>query len=186
MADHAVGGVHCLVDGAARKSGNAEPEGRRYDAVREVFGQALDSRPRHTGFVELVRVASHDARNSRAPRSKPASFQRVRYGGDVIAKASLRKQAACRCGRQQDAERDERKYGGHGQGDQGCDADKDSERQNAGLPTAVGTVRRPVERPIEPRNQSADPDHRMADCLQQRLGIAGRTLYEQCEEGDQD
>ena len=67
------------------------------------------------------------------PAASPPLSKRIRYRGDVIAKAPLREQAACRCRSQQDAERDESKNGGYGKGDQSCDADKDSERQNRRL-----------------------------------------------------
>src|SRR5438876_3478002 len=42
MADHAVGGVDCLVGGSPGKPAQRQPEHRRDDAVGKIFGEALD------------------------------------------------------------------------------------------------------------------------------------------------
>ena len=68
MAEHAVGGVGRLVDGAAGNAEQRDAEGGRHHAVGEVLGETLDGGARHPRLVERRRIAPDDMGDGDAAR----------------------------------------------------------------------------------------------------------------------
>ncbi len=176
MADHAVGGVDRLVEGAARQAEAADPEGRRHDPVGEVLRQALDRGPADGRLVEAVRVAPDDHRHGPAPPLQAARAQGRLHGGDVLVQAALRRQAG--------ADQAEEEQGGEGAGEprqrrdgEGGRADRGEEqrqREAAGAPPPAR--RAAVETALQGGDQPADPGDRVTGRPVERVGIAGRRL----------
>ena len=105
VADHGIGGVDRLVGGASSQPADAQPEGRRHNAVGKILGEAFDGGTAHTRFVQPVRVAPDDLRNGDAPGLEAAGLQRLRHRRDVAFEAVLRQQTGRHDSRKDDAER---------------------------------------------------------------------------------
>ena len=88
VADHAVGGVHRLVGGAAGQTGEGEPEGRGDDAVGEVLGEALDRGARDAGGIERLRVAADDSGEPDAAGGEATTLESGGHRRDVLPEAA--------------------------------------------------------------------------------------------------
>ncbi len=94
VADHAVGGVDRLVDRGAGQTRDGHPEGRRDDAIGEIFRQALDRRPRHARLVKSGGIAADDMGYCFAAGDDAAPFESGGDARDMLIKTSLREQRA--------------------------------------------------------------------------------------------
>ncbi len=186
MPDHAVGRVGRLVQHAARKASDRQPERGRHDAVGKVLGQALDRGPGDAGLVENRRVAPDDHRDGRAPGRHAIALQSL---GDV---AHMREQAALsrQCGGH-DAEEDEageraRQQDLHRQGDDRGGAEEKSQRQDPGRATRRAAPAIAVEPTFEPGQQPAHPGDGMAEDAVERCRIADERFEREGEAAERD
>ena len=177
VADHAVCGVHRLVDRGAGQPRDREPEGGRGHAVGKVLGQALDRRPRDAGFIKHGSVAPDDLRHRLSARLDTVSLKRVSDVAHVSAQAALRDQRAGedrRCnkpdiGAEQPLDR---------RRDSAGERHEQDERRHARETAAPGRHLRAIEFGIQQRDQAADPRDRMADGAVDALRITDRQLEE--------
>ena len=175
MADHAVGGVDCLVECRSRETGDGHPQHRRDDSVGKILGEAFDRRAGDAGGIQRAGIAADDLRDCGAAADDAALFQRVGDIGDVPVQAALRDQGAGDDGDGDQSERQAQQLALDNEGDCADDAEEQQDRDDASAASPVRVGHVAIEQAVERGDQAADPGHRMADRAQQRAADNRRT-----------
>ncbi len=189
MTDHRVGGVDGLVGRHPWKPEQGAVKARRGHAVGEIFGEALDRRPRHPRIIERIRVAAHDLGNRRAASLQSLHLKRIGHGRNMLIEAPLRDQGA-RQQRDGDDRKPRRQEPGRqalqGEREQQTDEQQARKREDPVEPApCLGQALR-VEPPFLVLDERAHPHHGMARAPHERGRIAESGLEQGRAESDED
>ena len=176
VADHAVGGVDCLVGGEPRQAEEGVPERRRHHAVGEVLGAGLDGGAAHRRLIQGLGIAAHDMGDGPAPGAEAAALERPGHRRHVVVKAALGNERAGERRLHQPAQGVCAGAPGEDEGDRARHHRHQHQGEGAAGPPRRRARRRPVEAPLERRHQPAHGRRRMGQATVEPAGIAERGI----------
>ena len=181
MADHAVGRVDDLVGEDTGQAEQQRPEQRRRHGIGEVLGQRFECRPRHTPFVERLRIAPDDVLDGIAPADQAGLVQAARDRGDMAIETVLGDQRAHEHGMDHPAERDQAQQGHDHPPDCECAADQEHHGDDAPESLPGRAIREVVERLVEPIDEAAGEHGRVRNGAVEPFRVADRGVDQESQ-----